>query len=538
MDAATRKATIGKAASLLAANPLGAEREARRALETAPSDPNAMLILGSALRRQGRAADSIAVLDPLVRAFPRADLSHYELGMALADIGQLDAAIEALRAATSLNPENPDAWRALGSVLFDQADAHGADAAFAAHHRALVRAPLLKPAADALYGGRPAEAEALLRPIVDASSADLLALTLFAEALSQRGKHIDAAFTLKRVLAKAPKNELARFRLARELYREQNHQEAREHLEWLVDADPKNPSYRNLMAGVLALAGDYDRAIEFYESVLASHPKYPATWINYAHALRVVGRATDAMEAYRRALALDPSLGDAYLGLANLKNAALAEAELQTMRDLAARPDLTPIDRQRLDFALGQALEDNGDYAGAFAAYAAGAAARRTEAPYDADLLTRHVRRISELMNSAYFAARRGYGADASDAIFIVGLPRSGSSLIEQILASHSAVEGVGELPELANVAAKLGLYPDSMASLTKERATSLGADYIAASRAWRRHLRPYFVDKMPNNFEYVGLIQLILPNAKIIDARRHPMATCFSAFKQYFAQG
>ena len=538
MDAATRKATLDKAASLLATNPAGAEREARRALEIAPSDPNATLILGSALRRQGRAVEAIAVLEPLVRAFPRADPSRYELGMSLADVGQVDTAIESLRTATNLNPSNPDAWRALGALLFDQGDARGADAAFTAHHRALVRDPILKPAAEALYAGRPAEAEAMLRPIVDARPGDVMALTLFAEALSQRGKHLDAAFTLERVLALAPNNELVRFRLARELYREQNPQEAQKHLELLIDADPTNPSYRNSMAGVLALAGDYDRAIEFYESVLASHPKHPATWINYAHALRVVGRAPDAMDAYRHALVLDPSLGEAYLGLANLKNASVSGTELQVMRNLAARPDLDAAERQRLDFALGQALEDSGDYADAFSAYAAAAAARRAEAPYAADEVTRRVRRTLELMNESFFAAKGGFGAPASDPIFVVGLPRSGSSLIEQILASHSAVEGVGELPELANVAAQIGLFPDSLSSLTGERAASLGEDYVAASRAWRRLGRPFFVDKMPNNFEYVGLIHLILPNAKIIDARRHPMATCFSAFKQYFAQG
>jgi tetratricopeptide (TPR) repeat protein len=538
VEAPTAKAIIDRAGALLASDPAGAELEARQALRQAPSNPNATLILGSALRRQGRSAEAIAVLEPLVSAFPRADLSRYELGMALADAGQAEAAIDALRTATGLNPGNPETWRALGALLFDQGDTRGADLAFAGHHRALVRDPALQPAVDALYGGRPADAEGILRRIVEASPDDLMARTLLGEALSRLGRHADAAYALRRVLALAPDNHLVRFRLARELYQEQNYREAAEHLEALLEAEPANPSYRNLLAGALAQGLDFGRAVELYEAVLASHPKHATTWVNYGHVLRVVGRTPEAVGAYRRAIALDARLAEPYLGLANLKNASLTAADVEAVRELGGRADLSPTERQRLDLALGQALEDAGDYAGAFAAYAASADARRAETRYDPDAFTRRVREIAQLMTSGFFAARTGFGAQAPDPIFVVGLPRSGSSLVEQILASHSGVEGVGELAELANVARRVGFFPEGVANLKAERAATLGEAYLDASRDWRRLGRPFFVDKMPNNFEFAGLIQLILPNAKIIDVRRHPMATCFSAFKQYFAQG
>lgn len=537
MDAATQKTTLGSAASLLASDPKGAEREARRVLEAAPSDPNATLILGAALRRQGRASDAIAVLEPLVRTFPRAHPSRFELGMALADAGQPDAAIEMLRAATELNRFNHEAWSALGALLFDRGDARGADAAFTNHHLALIRDPRLAAATEALYGARVAEAETMLRSLVEAGSDDILTMMLYADALSRRGKHADAAGVLRGIVEKTPDNHLVRFRLARELYQVQDLAEATEHIDRLIDAEPKNPSYRNLLAGVLSQAGDQDGAIGLYEGLLATHPDYAANWINYAHALRIAGRAGDASSAYRRAIALDPALPEAYLGLANLKNGSLGEGDLPAIRDLAGRSNLSALDRERVNLALGQALEDQGDYARAFAAYAEGAAARRAIRPYDAGGLAQRVDRICALMDGAFFAARKGFGAGAPDPIFVVGLPRSGSSLIEQILASHSAVEGVGELADLAKLAARLGALPDGAASLGREDAAALGESYLAASRAYRRLGRPFFVDKMPNNFEYVGLIQLILPNAKIVDVRRHPMASCFSAFKQHFAQ-
>jgi predicted Zn-dependent protease len=539
MDPATLRATIGKAAALLATDPSSAEREARRALLAAPRDPGGNLILGSALRRQGKAAAALTVLQPLARALPKAALGHFELGMTLADLGRSAEALKALRASTSLDRENPDAWRALGALLFEAGDAPAAEAAFAEHRRAMVRDPRLRPAADALYRGRPDTAEAVLRPIVAAAPNDLAALSLLADALTGQSRHAEAAPILARLSERAPHDGQTRFRLARALFHQQKGVEAAAHLERLLAAEPQNAAYRNLMASTLALLGEFERALGVHEPMLAAHPNQPQIWINYGHALRAVGRTDEALAAFRRAIGADASSAEAYLALANLKAAAFTDAEAAAMQALAARPDLASERRQQLSFAFGQALEDRGDYAAAFARYAAGAALRRAESPpYSAAAFTAETNRSTACFTPAFFAERTGWGASAADPIFIVGLPRSGSTLIEQILASHPQVEGTAELPDIGYLAASLGGFPDGVARLTADEAVRLGERYLASTRAQRKSDRPFFIDKMPNNFQFLGLIQLILPNARIVDARRHPLATCVSAFKQHFAQG
>jgi predicted Zn-dependent protease len=254
MDPATLKAAIGRAAALLATDPPGAAREARAVLQVAPRDAGARLILSSALRRQGDAKAALAILEPLTRAFPNAALSQYELGMALADIGKTAQAIVALRRATELNREHPEAWRALGALLFENGDAGGAEAAFAEHHRALVRDPRLKPAAEALHRGRFAEAERMLRPIAAANPQDVVAVGLLAEAYSRQGQHGEAANLFAQVLARAPQDDQTRFRLARTLARQQKAGDALPHLERLIAAEPQNAAYRNLLANSTALS--------------------------------------------------------------------------------------------------------------------------------------------------------------------------------------------------------------------------------------------------------------------------------------------
>jgi hypothetical protein len=257
--------------------------------------------------------------------------------------------------------------------------------------------------------------------------------------------------------------------------------------------------------------------------------------------LRTVGRREDAAAAYRRGITLDPALGEAYLGLANLQT-PLTASEAAAMGREVERPDLAPRDRAYLSFALGRALEASGDAAGAFASYARGAALRRAETPYEARAFTTYVQTSISVFSADFFAARRDFGAEADDPIFIVGLHRSGSTLIEQILASHSEVEGTMELPDVGLIARDLGWstagadYPACLADLSREAADALGRRFIEATRPQRRLGRRFFVDKMPNNFQHLGLIQLMLPRARIIDARRHPCGACVSAFKQHFA--
>jgi tetratricopeptide (TPR) repeat protein len=301
----------------------------------------------------------------------------------------------------------------------------------------------------------------------------------------------------------------------------------------------------NLLAASLSLVGEYDRVLALYERLLGDYPKQPKLWLNYGHTLRTVRRGKDAAEAYRHCIALAPGLGDAYWSLANLKVAAFAPAEIALMRERLRRPDLVDEDRLHFNFALGKALEDGGEYADAFEHFQAGAAIRRTGLNYDPEANTTEMRRSQGLFTTGFFADRADAGCRSDAPIFIVGLPRSGSTLVEQILASHSAVEGTAELPELGLIAAGLARagaahegYPEILASLGMRELAALGERYIELTRVYRKLGRPHFLDKMPNNFQHLGLIHLILPKARIVDVRRHPLGACFSAFKQHFAQG
>jgi tetratricopeptide (TPR) repeat protein len=269
--------------------------------------------------------------------------------------------------------------------------------------------------------------------------------------------------------------------------------------------------------------------------------------MSYGHALKAIGRQADCIAAYKKSIALAPTLGEAYWSLANLKTVRFEPQDIEAMRTFAAREKLADEDRYHLHFALGKALEDEGNYAESFQHYDAGNALRRKSITYDADETSDHVRRSKELFTSDFFAARAGQGNAAPDPIFIVGLPRSGSTLIEQILATHSAVEGTMELPDIIGIARRLSgrksrsqtsNYPEMLATLDADALARLGGEYLERTRIQRKLGRASFIDKMPNNFAHVGLIHLILPNARIIDARRHPLGCCFSVFKQHFARG
>jgi tetratricopeptide (TPR) repeat protein len=538
MDEVMRKTKVARAGALLATDPAAAEAQAREVVNAAPGDPNAMLILGAAFRRQGKSKEAVIALNGLLRVFPRAAPAQYELGMALADAGDAPRAVRALQTAVELEPSFADAWRALGALMYEAGQVRAAERAYDHYHLALVRDPLLRPAAVALYSGRLAEAEALLAPILAGDDDNVGALALMGETQTRLGRHDAAAAALEKALALRPADDEIRLRVARSLSLQGRSAEALPHLERLLAIEPANPGYRSLMATVVGQTGDFAGSVAIYEELLAAHDRNAVTWSHYGHALRIVGRGEDAAAAYRRAMTLDPDLTDSYLGLANLKIGSFSRDEVAAMRSLKDRPDLSPADRQQLAFALGEALEDLGDFGGAFASYAEGAASVRAQMGYEPAAFAALVERSIAVFDEAFFAERSGFGAAAPDPIFIVGLPRSGSTLLEQILASHSAVEATFELPVIGLTAWHIDGYPEGARDIDRAEAKSLGESYLYETNPLRKLGRPFFTDKMPNNFQFVGLIQLILPNAKIIDARRHPMAACFSSFKQKFAEG
>jgi tetratricopeptide (TPR) repeat protein len=540
-------AAIEQASALLASDAAAAERQARGVLVQAPADPRALLILGSALRRQGRFAAARSILDPLAGAHPQAALTQYELGVTLAALGDPAEGMAVLRRAVAIRRDLPEAWKALGDLLFAAGDARAAETAFREHVRASVRDPRLAPAADALFAGDAALAAERLRIHLDAWPADTAALQMLGQAAAQLGDLDQAEARLAACLSIDPGLDGARFDLADVLFRQQRATAALALVEELLARDPGDPAYRNLKAACLGMIGEYDAAIALYETLLADYPNHPRLWLNQGHALRTVGRRAEAVAAYSRSIALAGGFGDAYWSLANLKTSAIsAELEAAMARELQ-RPDIVADDRLHLHYALGKALEDRGDPASAFEHYSQGARQRREDLRYDPDDATALMRRSKALFTRDFFATRAGAGSPSNAPIFIVGLPRSGSTLVEQILASHSQVEGTMELPDIGLIARDLirgegggeaARYPQLLAGLETARLAELGEAFLARTQVQRKLGRPFFIDKMPNNFHHIGLIQLILPNARIIDARRHPLGSGFSAFKQHFSYG
>jgi tetratricopeptide (TPR) repeat protein len=537
---------VERAAALLATDPAGAEQQATAILNQAPGDPRARLILASARRRQGDAQTALSLLEPLVQAFPNAARTRFEVGMCLAALGRMPGAIEALRKAVSLDPQIAEAWRALGDLLFMKGDVRAAEAAFAQHTRASVRDPRLAPIAASIFSGRINDAESQLHRHLTANPDDPEALALLADIFVRQSRRAHAEAALEKCVALAPDFDGARFSYAHILYQRQKATEALPHVEHLLARAPRDAAYRNLMAACLTLVGEYERVNAIYEDLLADYDQQPKIWLNYGHTLRTVGRRDDAIAAYRRCIDLAPDLGDAYWSLANLKVETFSADQREVMQAQLRRPDLADEDRLHLHYALGKALEDEGEAEASFAHYVRGAEIRRRGVPYRAQDTTVLMERTKALFTPEFLAARAGSGDPAPDPMFIVGLPRAGSTLVEQILASHSQVEGTMELPDLGLIAHDLdrdarrrgGRYPDVLAALAPADFAALGGRYLETTRIHRKLGRPFYIDKMPNNFQHVGLIHLILPNARIIDARRHPMASCFSAFKQHFAEG
>ncbi len=290
--------------------------------------------------------------------------------------------------------------------------------------------------------------------------------------------------------------------------------------------------------------GDYTRAFELFDAVLAKLPDDPATLTSRGHALKTTGQQDEAVASYRAAIAAKPDHGDAYYALANLKTYRFTEGEIAAMREQVARPEIAFMDRVHLTFALGKAHEDREEYEASFGFYEEGNALKRRQTRYDADRMSEELKAQEEVCTSDLFAAKQGAGDPARDPIFILGLPRAGSTLLEQILASHSQIDGTLELPNVLALAHRLrgrkagqSRYPQVLHDLTPDQFTEFGRDFLANTRIHRQGA-PFFIDKMPNNFRHIGLIHLILPNATIIDARRDPMDCCFSGFKQLFAEG
>jgi predicted Zn-dependent protease len=538
---------LAHATRLLEAKPSLAAEQAAEILKVVPGHPAATLLLGVGRRMGGDAPGALQVLGPLVDAHPQWALAHYETAMALSAVERNADAVLALRRAVALKPDMVDAWRALGDELSGAGDAAGADAAYAQSIRASTQDPRLLGAALALCQNQIPQAESLLRAHLAKFPTDVAALRMLAEVAARLRRYVDAEALLARCIELAPSFTAARHQHAIVLHRQNKSAEALREVDDLLDKDPRNPGYNNLKAAILARIGELKDSIEIYSGVLAQYPRQPKIWLSYGHALKTHGRESESIGAYKKSIELSPELGEAYWSLANLKTVRFSEAELAAMRSQLARVDLSADDRLHLHFAMGKALEDRSEYAASFEHYAKGNELRRAQMNYHADEMSEHVARVKSLFDAQFFAEREHFGSTAPDPIFIVGLPRAGSTLLEQILSSHTQVEGTMELPDIGGIArslfkqgresATLG-YSAVLKSLSADQCRELGERYLAQTRIQRKTGAPLFIDKMPNNFAHIDLIQLILPRAKIIDARRNPLGCCFSGFKQHFARG
>jgi tetratricopeptide (TPR) repeat protein len=542
----TVEVALAHAVQLLERDPAMAAEQATEILKAVPEHPDATVILAVARRIGGDPAGALAVLAPLLKAHARWANLHYELGLTFGALGRGEEAVAALRQAVQLNPEAPNAWRALADHLAAIGDERDAEGARARLLKTSTRDPRLMAAGAALCENRIPEAETLLRRHLTEHPTDIAALRMLAEVAGRIGRYRDAETLLARCLELSPGFLSARHNFAVALHRQGKHTAALEQIERLLAVDAPNPNYRTLHAAVLAGVGEYERTIGIYEDVLKQYPRQAKIWVSYGHALKTAGRTADGIGAYRRAIELDPRLGEVWFSLANLKTFRFDAADLAHMRMQLRREDLSADDRVHFHFGLGKALEDAGSYAESFEHYRQGNALRRAQVPYDSHRMQEHVKNSRAVFTPQFLGATAGQGAQAADPIFIVGLPRAGSTLIEQILSSHSQVEGTMELPDLPalaqSVVGRTGepavRYPQALGRLPVGELRAMGEEYLTRTRIQRKSDRPYFIDKLPNNFMHVGLIHLMLPNARIIDARRHPLGCCLSAFKQHFARG
>jgi tetratricopeptide (TPR) repeat protein len=515
-------------------------------LVQAPEQRDALLFAAVAQRYLGRVSDALGTLEILERHHPRFSRLYEERGRCFVDIKQARQAIEAFEQAVTLNHSLPGGWSMLAGLYRMIGRPDSAETA-AGHAAALQNLPPEVVTATGLFvDGDLDPAESLVRTYLLQHGDHIEAMRLLAGIGIARKVYDDAELLLAAVLRLAPGYRAARREYAGVLAELHRYGEARRQLDLLLESEPDNRDLRTTYAFSCVGLGEHERAIELYTGLLEDTPADTELHLSIAHALKTLGRRDEAVKSYHKAAACRPDFGDAYWSLANLKTYRFTDEELTRMRAAESAPTTGLVDRYHLSFALGKALEDRTDYDESFRYYERGNELKRTESTYRPEVIENNTRQQIEICTAELFADRRGWGSPDRSPIFIVGLPRSGSTLLEQILASHSQVEGTQELPNIQQIVHQLRgrvpdmhnpRYPRILAQLTAEDVLKLGEHYLAGTRAYRAG-RPFFIDKMPNNFRHLGLIRLMLPNARIIDARREPMACCFSNFKQLFANG
>ncbi len=515
-------------------------------LVTVPENRDVLYLRALAQRMLGDIPAALATLAGLEHLQPRFSLLFQERGHCYIVLKQAPQAIDAFLRGVHINPALPASWSMLEGLYRMTGQAENAAEA-AAQVATLKKLPVEVVTATALFSdGELAEAEQLIRAFLIQHGHHVEAMRLLARIGIERDVLDDAQLLLEAVLDLAPDYHAARFEYAQVLIKRHLYQRAQEQAEKLLAADRLDRNYRTLYAMTYVGLGLHERAIELYRELLTGAAQPADLHLSIAHSLKTLGRREEAVAGYRAAAAARTGYGDAYWSLANLKTYRFEDRELEQMRAAQSAASTSVVDRYHLCFALGKALEDRQQYQESFEYYARGNALKRSASRYRPEVFELNTRLQIEVCTPEVFARHRHGGASAADPIFIVGLPRSGSTLIEQILASHSAVEGTQELADIPRIVVDLRgrepeadnpRYPAVLAQLTAEDYRRLGEKYLSDTRIYRTG-KARFIDKMPNNFRHVGLIHLMLPNARIIDARREPMACCFGNLKQLFASG
>ena len=480
-----------------------------------PSQRDPLYLVATNQRCLQRVAQALASLEHLERQHPHFALLHQERGYCFVTLREAARAVDAFQTAVSLNPLLFASWSMLERL-----------------HRTMGNMEKATTAAGHidLYGRQTSEVMQRVSALAH-----------------QRDVPEEAERLLAEILELAPEYAMARREYIRVLIERQKYPLAREQIRTLAPSESNQPEVRLLWAATCTGVGDYQEALPIYRQLLTSEPGQAGLLLPLAQCLRATGQRQEALEVYRTATQATAGYADAWWGLANLKTYRFSATQLARMQEAEAALNIRPLDRYPLCFALGKACEDHGEHAQSWQWYERGNALRRAHGTWCPEHFETNTRQQIGLCTPEFFTERNGWGAPEPDPIFIVGLPRSGSTLIEQILASHAEIEGTLELADIARLFA--GLYnarsdpdepenPGALARLTARDCLDLGRRYLDDTRIYRRGKRRYFIDKMPNNFRHVGFIHLILPNARIIDVRREPLACCVSNFKQLFAGG
>jgi len=511
-----------------------------------PENRDVLYMIAVNQRYLGRPAEALATLARLEALHPAYSRLFQERGHCHVALRAPAAALEAYLQAVNLNPAMPASWEAL-RVLFRACGQIG-ESENAAGHVAKLKtlAPAVITATSMFSDGEIHAAEGVIRRHLKSNPTDVEAMRLLARIGVKLDILDDAEFLLESVLEFSPNYHLARYDYVRVLLQRHRNAPALAEAKILLQADPQNRDYRAAYASACVGLADYAEAIRVYRDLLREAPHAADLHLSVGHALKTLGRQPEAIAAYQAAYQANPRFGDAYWSLANLKTYRFAPAEIAQMRVHEADENITLVDRYHLCFALGKALEDREEYADSFAYYERGNALKKQEVLYRPETTERNARLQMSVFTPSFVKARAGVGCARPDPIFIVGLPRAGSTLLEQILASHSQVEGTMELADITRLVVRLQgrshddaapAYPANLGDIPAENLRAFGEKYVADTQVYRSG-KPFFIDKNPNNFRHIGLIHLILPNARIIDARREPMACCFSNFKQLFASG